>query len=60
MAFLGVNFWSRDFFLEALKGFFGVLIFASISSSPSLEIRSTPGGNITRPNLSLVINVLHL
>ena len=40
----GFNFWSRNF----LAGFVGsprelwVLIFASIRSSPSLEIRSTP------------------
>ena len=42
--FLGVNFWSRDFFwvlLEA-QGIVWVLIFAPIRSSPSLEIPSTP------------------
>ena len=43
MGFWGVNVWSRDFLgsLEAV-GIFGVLIFAPIRSSPSLEIQSTP------------------
>ena len=42
--FLGVNFWSREFFGFCWKpeGSFGVLIFAPIRSSPSLEIPSTP------------------
>ena len=42
--FLGVNVWSRDFlgFCWKPEGFFGVLIFAPIRSSPSLEIPSTP------------------
>ena len=34
--FMVANFWTRDFL--------GVLIFAPIRSSPSLEIRSTPPG----------------
>ena len=34
MLFWGVNFWSREFW--------GVLIFAPIRSSTSLEIRNTP------------------
>ena len=34
--FLGVNF--------LVKGFFEVLIFSTVRSSPSLEIRSTPPG----------------
>ena len=44
--FLGVNVWSRDFFGFCWKpqGFFWVLIFAPIRSSPSLETRSTPPG----------------
>ena len=42
--FFGVNFWSKDFFGFCWKpqGFFWVLTFGSIRSSPSLEIPSTP------------------
>ena len=44
MGFLGVHFWSRDFWvlLEALLGMVWVLVFLPICSSPSLGIRSTP------------------
>ena len=42
--FFGVNFWCRDFLGFCLKayGYFGVLVFAPIRFSPSLEIQSTP------------------
>ena len=44
--FLGDKFWSSDFlgFCLKPKGFLGVLIFAPVWSSLSLEIRSTPSG----------------
>ena len=41
---LWINFWSMDFlgYKWRSSGFFWVLIFAPIQSSPSLGIRSTP------------------
>ena len=41
---LGDKFWSSDFFFFKPKGFLGVLIFAPIRTSLSLEIRSIPSG----------------
>ena len=41
---LGDKFWSSDFFFFKPKGLLGVLIFAPIRSSLSLEIRSIPSG----------------
>ena len=56
--FWGVNVWSRDFFGFCWKpqGFFWVLTFGSIRSSPSLEIPSTPParGRSTEWTFSLI------
>ena len=50
--FLGVNFWSRDFFGFCRKpwGFFWVLIFGPIRSSPSLETFEYPPGRLPSPS----------
>ena len=48
MGFLRVKFWPRDFFGFCLKPseLFWVFIFAPIRSSLSLEIQSTPTGDL--------------
>ena len=57
--FFEVNFWSRQFFGLFWKpyGFFWVLIFAPIRSSPSLEIRSN---NLPPPPPALRLPVYSL